>query len=1716
MRNFYRTLVLFIFYSVSTHAHTPQGKSLEFVENIRQWHPNVLYKADIRGGTWFLEKDGFSYSLYSESDLHWTHEYEMKYFKDSMLQSRQLPIRCHSLKVKFKGATTSDLIPENKKEWYCNYFLGNDPDRWASNVGVYDAVTYKELYPGINLHAYSDEGSPKYDFIVQAGADPSQIQINYEGGLTTSLNENGSLVITTSFTEFTELKPYAYQIINGTKKKVDCNFVLHGTDLSFQTGNYNSNYDLIIDPVVIASTFSGSTATTYGHSAAYDELGNIITGGRCFGPGYIVTLGSFDMSYNGGVDISISKLNPTGTARIYSTYIGGSLDEYVHSMYSLPNGDLLLYGSCQSSNYPTTVGCYDNTNNGNFDIIVTKLNAAGNTLIGSTYIGGSNSDGQNVITENYGDTFRGEIIADSTGEVYVATFSSSNNFPTPGGIDQSSNGGQDGILMHLNPTLTTLVWSTYIGGSNDDAAFGLRQDKVGFGIYVAGATKSTNFPTMPTALNPTFIGGGMDGFVMYIISSGGFALASSYIGTNSKDEACFLDADDQNNVYVYGVTDGIIPITPGAYGNPGGHQFMIKFPFSLNSILVSTTFGLPSTTVGSFSPTAFLVDDCKYIYMCGWGQIAGFATTPNAIPGNSNGSFYVIVLAPNAGSLSFATFYGAGGEHVDGGTSRFDKRGMIYEGVCAGNSAFPVLPGSVATTKLSSWDIAVFKIDIQVAGIHAGLTVPTDSGCVPFTANFQNASSSPNPKDYIWDFGDSTPLDTSTNPIHTYTLPGTYIVKLISIDSLACNTKDSAYAVITVLPIPNDTLPTDTLLCPGNTILLNAYNVGSTYTWSDASTSQTITIDTAGVFWVDINRLGCIYRDSINIITLNTIDLGPDQTKCDSAAIILDAGVAGATYTWSNGSSTQTISLSGTASTGTYWVDVGASGCVLRDSVDITFLPIPLIQLGSDTTLCPGDSLTLNAGNTGATYLWSNTQTNQQTTINQAGIYWVDASFGNCKSRDSLTLNYAVPLYAGKDTTTCEGNIIVLTASGSGSYTWSTGAGTASINVDTTGIFWVIANDNGCTQTDTVNVTVYNNPTVYIGPDSSICNGSAFQLNAGNAGSGFLWSTGAVTGTLSPTLSGIYTVTVTDAYGCQNKDTMELTVLAMPNVALGTDLSLCTGESDTLDAGNTGYTYLWSNSATTQTIIISGPGIYSVTVTNLICTDADTIEVTYNSAPIVFLGSDTTLCPGDSLLLNASNPGANYQWSNTMTSQQIYASQAGFYWVDASYGNCHTIDSLQLEYSTPLYAGKDTSACEGTTLILNALGSGIFSWSTGSNSSSINVNTSGFYVCTTSDGGCIQIDSVEVTINANPTVDIGPDSTLCSGMPFMLSAGNPGASYQWSNGAVSASITPVTSGFYTVTITDANGCQDKDTMQLTFLATPNVNLGADFTLCEGMTQTLNAGNPGLVYLWSTNEISQSINVSDSGNYAVTVNNQFCSDQDTVHVSTIALPVVDLGKDTTLCPGDTLMLDAGNPGLNYLWSTGSTDQQITVNSSENYVVAVSNMACTVKDSIEVTVVTFVPILYEQSLCNGMALELNVESTGSSYLWSTGENTPSIIVTDSGTYWVKIQFEQCSKTDTITVTGIAGLNALYIPSAFTPNGDGKNDILNAEGLGFTTFKMQIFNRWGAKIFESTNPEQGWDGQYEGEEAPVGIYSYLIRYKTICVDRQIEKTGKISILR
>ena len=487
------------------------------------------------------------------------------------------------------------------------------------------------------------------------------------------------------------------------------------------------------------------------------------------------------------------------------------------------------------------------------------------------------------------------------------------------------------------------------------------------------------------------------------------------------------------------------------------------------------------------------------------------------------------------------------------------------------------------------------------------------------------------------------------------------------------------------VPVINS-LTHDTTACPGP-VLLDPGSGFLSYLWSTGATTESITVNTNGTYWVRLTSVptpcnpDSIIFDTVNvtITTFIPVNLGPDESVCNNQSVTLNAGNPGDTYTWSTGATTQTISVN---TPGTYYVLVSNNGCLGHDTIVITQGVAPIVNLGPDSTICSNQNITFNAQNPGDTYTWSTGATTQTITANSTGTYWVNVNNGSCYGSDTVNLNVVnIPTQnLGNDTSICVGQSLTLNAGNPGYiYQWSTGATTQTINVNATGSYWVIVHQASCITPDSINVTVVPVPQVNVGPDSLVCTGQSVTLNAGNPGDSYLWSTGASTQTITVSNAGSYTVLVNNGT-CTGIDTMILTVIATPVVNIGPDSIICMGESITLDAGNSGYTYNWSNGSTTQTITVDSAGKYWVQVNNSKCAQADTVNVIVDNPATPNPGNDTTIC-GSIYSLSAGITTSHYLWSTGDTTKNItIIAPGGKYWVVSGDGKCFKADTINVTF----------------------------------------------------------------------------------------------------------------------------------------------------------------------------------------------------------------------------------------------------------------------------------------------------------------------------------------------------------------------------------------------------------------------------------------------------
>lgn len=897
------------------------GSRIHFVENLGQWAGAFRFKAEMRHAALFAETDGYTVVV-----------------KGTPEQPARQPHRhggpAHAYKVRFPGSSPHCAVTGRQADshgGYDNYYLGNDPGRWRSKVPHHRTVYYEALYPGIDMDMRMTDRALKTNFYVAPSANPDAIAMQYEGAEKLYLS-GGNLIIRTSVGEIVEQQPYAYQERDTGRSAVAVRYRLHGDRVSFAVGDYDTTQPLVIDPVLHFSTYTGSAADNWGTTATYDYEKNTYTAGLVFGTGYPVTTGAFDMSANGNGDVGIFKFDSTGTRRIYATYLGGANADMPHSMIVNAFGELVIFGTTGSPDFPTTANAYCRSFKGGTtlhyegssyvdfpqgsDIFVCSFASDGSSLNASTFVGGNANDGLNYRNDfngmavmcgndslyyNYGDGARGEIITDDMNNVYVGTTSFSLNFPvTAGSINPYPPRGQNGIVFKLDYNLRNLIWSTYLGGSGDDAVYSIDVDS-SYNVIVCGGTTSADFPTTAGAYQTRYGGGSADGFVSKISYHGDRLMSSTYYGSPAYDQIYFVRMGKHDEVFVYGQTkaEGSSMIHNANYNTPGAGNLLARFSPDLSERVWSTVFGT-NTGRPNLSPTAFAADICNRVYAVGWGRdyvgscvsdfsqgsCHGMETTADAYQGTTDGQdFYIMALNSDASRLDYATFFGedvhddsrGGRDHVDGGTSRLDRRSTLYQSVCAschGAQAFPTTHDAWADTNNSTLcNNAVFRFTVHT-DYPVAECVPPPVGCAPYTVTFRNTGRGTH---FQWDFGDGA-VSTDTGPTHTYTAAGNYRARLIAHMPDGCKESDTTFVDICVLN-PDSGHYELLTTCEGTlTQIGNHPMLGCSYEWSGGSVSDPTVanpyINAPGTYVVRITTHdnGCTQTDTFEVRQVQTYD----------------------------------------------------------------------------------------------------------------------------------------------------------------------------------------------------------------------------------------------------------------------------------------------------------------------------------------------------------------------------------------------------------------------------------------------------------------------------------------------------------------------------------------------------------------------------------------------------------------------------------------------------------------------------------------------------------------------------------------------------------------------------------------------------------------------------------------------------------------------------
>ncbi len=716
---------------------------LAFTENQGQWDEKVLFRANAGGATMWFTKDGAYYQftrripndhepviasdLRERGNLPYSPNVTLSGVEGSrgrqMSTSAPFPrgqetsggrqtsssapltfdaahedvrraqdVETMMIKANFVGSNPNPrMVGEDMLEYKCNYFLGNDPAKWRTDVPNYSAIVYEDVYPGIDLKYYGNGKQMEYDFIVSPGADPSQIMVRYEGAKSLSVDAAGRLVVETDWGEVIEQRPVIYQIENGEHVAIAGAYSLKGESaFGFELGNgYNRNLPVVIDPVLEYSTYLGGGSTEYGGGITVDASGAAYVTGSTYSTDF-PTENPYQTD-QGNLDAFVTKLSSSGGSLVYSTYLGGNDYEFGWGIAVDNSGCAYVTGNTMSTDFPT-VNPYQ-TNQGFVDVFVTKLSSSGSSLVYSTYLGGEMDD------RGWG------IAVDASGAAYVTGWTLSVNFPTENPY-QTDQVYVDVFVTKLSSSGSSLVYSTYLGGNDYDGGYGIAVETSG-AVYVMGITSSTDFPTE----NPFQTYQGLnDAFVTKLSSSGSSLVYSTYLGGNDYEGGCGIAVDASGAAYVTGTTGSTDFPTENPYQTDQGgvDAFVTKLNSSGSSLVYSTYLGGSDGDHGY----GITVDASGAAYVTGTTGSTDFPTE-NPYQDTLKGGIdaFVTKLSSSGSSLVYSTYLGgdrAEGDYSGGGIA-VDAAGAAYVTGETRSSDFPTTPNAYDTSYNGVEDVFVAK-----------------------------------------------------------------------------------------------------------------------------------------------------------------------------------------------------------------------------------------------------------------------------------------------------------------------------------------------------------------------------------------------------------------------------------------------------------------------------------------------------------------------------------------------------------------------------------------------------------------------------------------------------------------------------------------------------------------------------------------------------------------------------------------------------------------------------------------------------------------------------------------------------------------------------------------------------------------------------------------------------------------------------------------------
>ena len=1316
------------------HHHEQQ---LEFVENNGQFGDRVRYRLDLPHGQAVATPEGMVISMFDPASVA---QRQREGILIEQEVQRGLPMRDltwrqrgHAWLMRPVGASPRMRVEgRHAHRGTSNFFLG---DRQAMDVTSYQEVWYRDVYPGIDLRYYpAEDGSLEYDLLCNAGSDPNDIALAFDGIEGLRLNAEGELVLPTLLGEVSFPAPYVYQQVRGREVEVPSTYRIDEEGrLRFTLGDHDATIPLVIDPIALRWATWVNTASTgdnHGHCIWVDPNdGAIYVVARVVGTTDQITPGAFDVTANGNLEIIIGKyLEPatiggSGT-RVWQTYVGGNGDDNPYAMEQGPDGNLYITGQTTSTNFPLLGGpdfsgpSIDQQGQSGVDVFVLKINTAG-TSIKASVIGGNGTD----------NNFDVRLAANN--DVFVCGSTTSTNLATlnPGtGASNTNNGSNDVLVFRLGQDLSSLVWMENYGGSGSDVGSIMLHDLVSGDLFVGGNTSSNNFPLLHARQSSR--GGSSAGFIQRRLGATGGALWSSYFSSSSGDDAnllCMAFNNDRTEIYFGGVTEGLnsANITTGVYdtGHNGSNDFYVAHMDIDQNFIAGTYIGGSGNEVNMMGLNTDQNDD---VYVFGYTGSGNFPTSaapdvPLQTSNNGGDDKVFLKLESDLASLEFSTYYGGSQDDYDPVGERGIKFSncRIYTIVTSESNNIPLTQGALNTTKNSSssiyepglvvWANPPDLLGNTITGnqtVCAG-DVPTDitgsepAYVLPTIVRNNAASSYPSlgsAATYQWQISTDSLTWNDIPGATAQDLPGalvgpltqkTFIRRIIGGD--ACILAGAADQVVTVRIIGVTAQVTNVTCNGANNGSITAQSDGQppfSYQWSSGQTTQTITGLTQGNYTVTVtDGSGCQASGTfqVNEPPLLTASVNVVDATCNTSNGSASTSVAGGTppyiYQWSNGSSGSSIS--------------GVPGGAY--SVTIT-----------DQLVC---SITL------------------PTNIGNTGLPGADAG----PSIEITCLNGPAVQLSGSSPT--NGVSFAWTASNGGNIVSGANTATPEVNAPGTYTLTVTNDQSGCTSSDQVVVTEDTDL-----PDASAsvsgiltCAVTSVQVNGASttAGVSFSWTGpgGFNSSDQNPvvTTAGTYVLTVTGANGCTSTaNALVDEDLDLPGASASGGTLTCDVTSVMLMGGGNG-SYSWTGpggfTSSDQNPVVATAGTYTLTVTGANgCTSQASADVLLDAdAPIATAIGGSIDCDLGTFQLigTADQSNVSFSWTGPngflSTQQDPVVSDTGLYVLVVTATNgCTGSDSAQVSNDCsdcpPLIidCGPDVTVECGTSLHPLDIGHPIF------------------------------------------------------------------------------------------------------------------------------------------------------------------------------------------------------------------------------------------------------------------------------------------------------------------------------------------------------------------------------------------------------------------------